>query len=155
MAFIKLAEGTYSRPEDEIATLEYIGNLKKCNHMIEGGRNIINSITGNPQGIAVQFLTIQQGQRFSRRMYHLIISFEDYLDGFSLNFAYKVGQAVADMYPDYQSAFAVHEDKEYLHIHMALNNCPVFPDKPKLSCVLNLYGIQRMVEEMIDRYLGY
>ena len=59
------------------------------------------------------------------------------------------------MYPDYQSAFAVHEDKEYLHIHMVLNNCPVFPDKPKLTCVLNQYGIWKMVERRIDWYLGF
>lgn len=155
MAIVKLAEGTYSRPQDVIMAIEYIGNLKKCNHMIEGGRNIIDSITGNPYSIAEQFLTIQHGQRFNRRMYHLIISFEGLPEGFSLKFVYDVGQTVADMYQDYQSAFAVHEDKEYLHIHMALNNCPVFQDKPKLSCVLNLFGIQNRVEDMIDSYLGY
>lgn len=123
--------------------------------MVEGGRNIFDSITGNPYGIAGQFLVIQRGQRFSRRMYHLIISFEGILDKSHLGFAYKAGQAVADMYPDYQSVFAVHEDKKYLHIHMALNNCPVLQNKSKLSYVLNLYGIQKMVERLIDRYLGY
>ena len=155
MAYVKLADGTYSRPEDEIKAIEYIGNLKKCSHMIEGGRNIIDSIIGNPYDIARQFLAMQWGQRFNRRMYHLIISFEGLPDRFSLKFAYDVGQAVADMYPDYQSAFAVHEDKRYLHIHMALNNCPVFLDKPKLSSVLNLYAIQNRTEAMVDWYLGY
>ena len=76
MAIVKLTEGTYSRPEDVIRAIEYIGNLKKCNHMVEGGRNIIGTITGDPGGIAEQFFAIQQGQRFKRRMYHLIISFE-------------------------------------------------------------------------------
>lgn len=155
MAIVKLADGTYSSPKDVIRAMDYIGNLKKCSHMVEGGRNIFDTITGNPYGIAEQFLIIQQGQRFNRRMYHMIISFEGILDKSHLGFAYRAGQAVADMYPDYQSAFAVHEDKKYLHIHMAFNNCPVFLDKPKLSCVLNPYGIQKMVEGMIDRYLGY
>ena len=72
MAYVKLADGTYSRPEDEIKAIEYIGNLKKCSHMIEGGRNIIDSIIGNPYDIARQFLAMQWGQRFSRRMYHLM-----------------------------------------------------------------------------------
>ena len=60
MAYIKLTDGTYSNPKDVIKALEYIGNLKKCNHMVEGGRNIFDSITGNPYGIAEQFLIIQQ-----------------------------------------------------------------------------------------------
>lgn len=156
MAYIKLTEGKYYYPDDVIKAMEYIGDLRKCSHMVEGGRNIIYSVIGNPEGMARQFLSIQEGQRFNRRIYHLIISFDNFLDSSMpshLKFIYEVGKALADIYTDYQSVFTVHENTSYLHLHMIINNCPVFTEKPKLSCILNLPYINKRVDEMFDWYL--
>lgn len=58
------------------------------------------------------------------------------------------------MYPDYQSAFAIHEDKDIPHLHIMLNNCPIPLNKPKLTAVINPLNIQEMVDSMIDHKLG-
>lgn len=155
MAYTKLTKERYYYSDDVTRVMEYIGDLRKCSHMVEGGRNIIYSVIGNPDGMAKQFLSIQEGQRFNRRIYHLIISFDYFLDSSMtshLKFAYEVGKSISDLYTDYQSVFTVHENTSYLHLHMIINNCPIFTNKPKLSCVLNLPYIRKRVEQMLGWY---
>lgn len=154
MAIIKLTKDKYQYKGDVIKILDYIGNLIKCEHEIFGGCNLFDYFNYDGGFIAEQFLAIQQGQRFVRRIYHLIISFDSKIDNADLFFARKVGQSISNLYPEYQSIFAVHEDKEALHIHMVFNNCSIFPDRPKLTSVFNLPLIHDMVDTMVSRHLG-
>jgi len=154
MAIVKLTKDKYQYKGDVIKVIHYIGNLSKCNHEIFGGRNLFNYFNYYGDLIAEQFLAIQQGQRFVRRIYHLIISFDSKIDNADLFFAQRVGQRLCDLYPEYQSIFVVHEDKEALHMHMVFNNCPIFPGKPKLTSVFNLPLLQDIVDTMISKHLG-
>ena len=155
MAIVKLTKAQYPNKGDVIKLAYYIANPMKCANDISGGKNIITagSFFCDPESVAAQFLAIQHGQRFERRLYHVIINF-DSSDQIIVTWAYQIGMAVCNMYPDYQSAFAVHEDKDIPHIHIMLNNCPIPLNKPKLTAVINLFNIQLMVDSMIDHKLG-
>lgn len=155
MAFVKSVEEQYPSKGDVRKLAHYIADPMKCKSMIDGGKNIfIESFLCNPDVIAEQFLAVQHGQSFKRRLYHVIISFEHILDQVNIRQAYYIGQAVCNMYPEYQSAFSIHENTETLHIHIMFNNCPIMPNRPKLTDVFNLLSIQEKVEFMIDHNLG-
>ena len=154
MAYFKLTKGTYSEESDVIRALLYIFDVIKCKHDIYGGCNIIAYNSFEPELIAEQFFAIQYRRRFTRRIYHVVISFDQILDAPDLKFAYQVGVAVSHLYADYQSVFAVHEDKGYLHIHMIFNNCAIFSEVPNLSAIFDICRIQQMVDDMISGHLG-
>lgn len=153
MAIVKLIKGTYTEEEDVRRVLDYICNVIKCEHGIYGGRNIIAYNSYEEELIAEQFFAAQYRRRFLRRIYQVVISFEQ-VDEPNLDFAYQVGQAVAGLYADYQSIFAVHEDKWYLHIHIIFNNCSIFPDKENLTNIFDIFRIRQKVDSMIDARLG-
>ena len=154
MAYAKLVKSRYQDEKDVEYLAAYLGRyIERC-HYVEGGRNIISSVFVNPDIVAEQFLAVQYGESFRRRLYHLVISFDPLVDDADLDFAHYVGQAVCNMYPDYQSVFAVHEDKAAPHLHIMFNNCPIYPDKPKLSDVFNFVAINAAVNRMIDIHLG-
>lgn len=155
MAIVKLTKEQYPNRGDVIKLAYYIANPMKCVNTISGGKNIITagSFFCDPESVAAQFLAIQHGQRFERRLYHVIINF-DSSDQVNVTWVYQIGMAVCNMYSDYQSAFAIHEDKDIPHIHIMLNNCPIPLNKPKLTAVINPLNIQEMVDSMINHKLG-
>ena len=157
MAYVKLAPGKYPDKSDVVNLAYYIADVNKCENIISGGLNIISAIKYNPELVTDQFFAIQQGERFERRVYHIIVNFDCGLDQPDLKLAYQVGQAVINMYPDYQSVFTVHEDKQSPHLHIMINNCPVYPDKPKLTGIFNLPTVRQVVDEIIDHHVmgGY
>lgn len=154
MAYYKLRDGLYSEESDMIMALNYICNPIKCSHEIIGGRNIIGIESFDPNFYAEQFQAVQYQRRFEKRIYHMIISFDEALDKPDLTFAYQVGMAVTGMYGNYQSIFTVHEDKPYLHLHIIFNNCAVSPNVKNLTYIFDLYAVRKMVDGMIDNRLG-
>lgn len=154
MAFVKLSKDRYSGVNDVKQLMEYICNLYKCNHEVYGGYNMIALDLFNPDIFAKQFLDVQYARNFSRRVYHVIISFDKVLDGVDLFFANQIGWAVVGLYTDYQSIFVLHEDTSYLHIHMVFNNCSVLPYKENLTEYFNRPYIEELVEQMIAGHLG-
>ncbi len=155
MAYVKLVDGTYPYEKDVINVIKYIADLGKCGSLVYGGRNIIYDILEDPYGMAEQFLIIQNKRSFSRRLYHLIITLEYSVDDACLGLTEQIANMVINMYPDYQSVFVVHEDKKnYLHIHMLFNNCPVNPDKKNLTYYFNICNIIDIVEDMVVEYIA-
>lgn len=109
MAYVKPTYESYGNALDEINALNYICDLNKCKNNICGGRNIIAIDIFDPNFFAEQFLVIQDKRRFSKRIYYVIIAFDQILESPDLNFCYQVGMAVTGLYFHYQSVFTVHE----------------------------------------------
>lgn len=154
MAYVKSIYESYGNASDEINALNYICDLNKCKNNIYGGRNMIAIDMFDPNFFAEQFLVIQDKRRFSRRIYHVIIAFDQILESPDLNFCYQVGMVVTGLYSHYQSVFTVHEDKSFLHLHIIFNNCSIFPNEKNLTSYFNKYAIQDMVDRMISSRLG-
>ena len=76
MAIVKLIQGTYTEEDDVRKVLDYICNVIKCEHGIYGGRNIIAYNSYEEELIAEQFFAAQYRRRFLRRIYQVVISFE-------------------------------------------------------------------------------
>lgn len=154
MAIVKVTQAQYSYPSDVKNLLEYISDLNKSDHLICGGHNIIGNVYADPDSIAEQFLTIQKSRNARRRLYHLIISFDSIIDEPTGRLVYNIGQAICSLYNQYQSVFTVHEDTYNLHIHLVINNCPVFPSEPNLTASFNSYTVKQIVDDMIDTHIG-
>lgn len=154
MAIIKLVKEQYPNKGDVYKLAYYLGRYNKCPNEIAGGNNIMCTLAENPDFVADQFVTIQHGQRFTRRLYHVVVSFEEGLDDANNRFAFNVGKCICNLYPDYQSAFIIHQDTNFIHIHVIFNNCPIYAEKPKLTCLFNRLTIQNLVENMIFNHLG-
>lgn len=155
MAYVKIAEGTYPYEEDVIKAMYYIADLSKCKSLVYGGCNVISGILEDPYGMAEQFLLIQSRKKRSRRLYHVIVTLDYSVDDASLELADKVAGMVTAMYPDYQSVFVVHEDKrDYLHIHIIFNNCPLDPGKKNLSYYFHICAVRDRVEDMVIDYIN-
>lgn len=154
MAFVKLVPETYPNKGDVFKLLNYICRYSKCNNELAGGMNVMSSIMVDPWFISDQFLAIQHGEIFQRRLYHVIISFDTELDGINHFGTKNMADMICDMYKDYQSVFVVHEDTKNPHAHIVFNNCPIFPDKPKLSSVINIMAIQKMIDTVVEERLG-
>lgn len=154
MAYVKLVKEIYRNESDMFKLSDYIYDLQKCKSDIYGGRNLIIEDYYNPIFIAEQFRMAQQGKGFVRRIYHLVISFDPDLDNANLMLANNVARCICNLYPNYQSFFAVHENTKALHIHIIFNNCAIYENMPRLSEVFNVVMIRGIVDEMIDRHLG-
>lgn len=154
MAYVELAKGHYPKARDVFGLAWYIYDLSKCIKEVYGGKNIIMDECYNPMFIAQQFCAVQRGQAYTRGLYHLVISFDPYIDNANLMFANNVAQRICNLYPNYQSFFAVHENTKALHIHIMFNNCPIFENCPKLTSLFNIMTVRGIVDEMIDRHLG-
>lgn len=154
MAYVKLVKEQYPNQRAVICLFQYINNLSKLEHEVFGGNNILFDYVPSGNFVVEQFLVVQHGQVISRRLYHVIVSFDNVIDNANLRFAYDVGMYICRMYREYQSYFAVHEDKEYLHIHIVFNNCPICSDKPKLTSTFNIFSIRQAVDTMVDYHLS-
>lgn len=154
MAYVKSTHELYAANSDMVNALNYICNLNKCKNCIYGGRNMIMLDMFDPALFAMQFLAVQNKRRFTRSIYHIIVSFDQILDSPDLNFCYQVGMAVTGLYQNYQSVFTVHEDKSFLHLHIILNNCSIFSEEKNLTYYIDKYAIQALVEKMTDMRLG-
>mgnify|MGYP006389158067 CR=1 FL=1 len=141
--------------------------------MLYGSRNLlIDSSCYNPLFIADQLLAVQYKKitaKSPKRLYHIIVSMDMNIEG-SNNYGYhmndrdlkrknvyflmNLGNKILDLYPDYQSFFAVHEDKEHLHMHIVFNNCPIYPEKKNLTYCYNHLQIQRLVDSFVDCEIG-
>lgn len=155
MAICKVVKGIYKEEVDVIRLIRYIADLKKCDHMICGGRGIIGNefIFNSPDFIAEQFLEMQRYVPFlKKRVYHIVISLSvgDYTN---LNEIVNIAQMIIHLYPDYQSVYVVHENHKVPHIHIVFNNYSVYQSF-KLSYRLNMMEIKQYVDEIIDYELG-
>ena len=154
MAIVKSAHELYVNNSDVVNALNYICDLYKCDNCIYSGRNISMLDMFDPNLFAIQFLAVQDKRRFTKRIHHVIISFDQISDSPDLNFCYQVGMAVTGLYQNYQSVFTVHEDKNFLHLHIIFNNCSIFPDVKNLTSYFSKYAIQNLVDKMIFAHLG-
>lgn len=154
MAFVKSTYELYVNNSDMINALNYICDLNKCKNCVYGGRNISVLNLLDPNLFAAQFLAVQDKRRFTKRIYHIIIAFDQTLDSPDLNFCYQVGVGVTGLYQNYQSIFTVHEDKSFLHLHIIFNNCSIFPDVKNLTSYFNKFTIPNLVDKMIFAHLG-
>ena len=76
----------------------------------------------NINKVIKQFIQIQKlyGKNNKKRIRHFLISFPFYMD--DPNIAKLTAEAVSEFFfKEYQVVYAVHEKKENLHIHFALN----------------------------------
>ncbi len=150
----------YESQDDLSNLIYYIANLLKAEHLICGYRNLVlfEDVFSVPGYVASQFLFVQRYMgRCSRRAYHIIVSFDNILDMVKEKILYKmieeVGEAVLNLYPEYQSIYVVHENTRNLHIHFVFNNISVFGAEP-LTNKMNIFTIQRVVDEIVMAYQG-
>ena len=61
-------------------------------------------------------------KQYGVMLHHYIVSFEPY-EVSDPSVVYEIGQEIASFfYPEYETVFAVHEDKRHLHIHIVTNS---------------------------------
>ena len=153
MAYVKLVNEKYPKENDVLRLSWYIYNLNKNKREVYGGRNIFVDMY-NPVSIGLQFCAVQYGQTFQRRLYHVVISFDPVIDNANHKLAHNVATRICNLYYNYQSFFAIHDNTDVLHVHMMFNNCSAFDGIPKLSEVFNILTVRNIVDDMIDRHLG-
>jgi len=81
--------------------------------------------------VASQLIAIQEASpiSFHRRIYHIGYDLDKALDTYGYIPIISVGLAIESLLPDYQSFFVVHENTKNLHLHMIINNIPIWGDK--------------------------
>ena len=151
MAFIKEVSGEYRNAGDLLNLTEYVVDAEKSHtDFLIGGLNVLLD-GGNVGLIFDQMSTIQKHRRFSRRAYHIIVAFDPVLESHvKPQTAYYIGEKICWLYREYQSFFYVHEDHEYLHLHLIINNLPIYPTKKNLSEHLDLRRIHTLVEDIVE-----
>lgn len=156
MAIVKQARertvSTYKYEGDVCSVIRYIGDLNKADYEICGARNVLgkSQIFTNPAFITSQFLVIQDGYYDNkRRIYHLICSFRR--NELSVRNIQRVGNYICAMFPDYQSMFVLHQNTGNYHLHIVINNMPIFDGEPLLSTRgINLCQVNGAVKEFIN-----
>lgn len=160
MSYCKIVKGTeftnkYSNAIDVYRVVYYVLDINKTVHGIIGSNKIMccKELNVYPQFVANQFLTIQSDMSgCSRRLYHVIISFdEEESEELKLSQIRNIAELVIGLYPDYQSIYALHENKEHAHLHILFNNIPIDDSIRKLS---NAMFINR-IENVVDDFIGF
>ena len=159
MGLVFIEKEDYPNPSDVINLANYIATLSKCPHFICRTSNIISS--QNPfldmYSIARQFICIQdtyKGQ-FKHRVYHIYYSLDMDLDTMTIQSAESIGIAFMMLYSQYQSIFAVHEDKGFLHFHMMINNISWIDGVKPLSHYISQMNLDSLAYAVLKDYQDY
>lgn len=154
MGYIKLAKGKYYDEIDVINATYYILDLQKCVHRVCYAQNFIccNPLI-SPDIISSQFIAIQNAYpgSYKRRIYHIICSLDDKDVYNTLLATFSIGLTFQHLYCNYQSIFAIHEDKQHIHLHMLMNNIPL-TGTALLSSQLNMMHLQTLAYCVFDIY---
>lgn len=153
MPFIKLTPTGYKSCNDMFKLITYI--LSEENRSINGlvGGNMI--LSGSPQYIYEQMLDVKKkyNKQYGRFMRHLIISPSDYeLQFISLHQLYLLGQQICNLFPSYQTVFAIHQNTNHPHIHIAINTVS-FIDGKKLQ--VNLHEVRKAINRLFAFYVPH
>ena len=110
----------------------YVMDLQKCTHCLCGSNMILGEdFILSPESVASQLIAIQEASSisFHRRIYHIGYDLDKALDTYGYIPIISVSLAIESLLPDYQSFFVVHENTKNLHLHMIINNIPIWGDK--------------------------
>ncbi len=158
MGYLKVTKEPYSNPQDVINVIYYITDLVKCGYrpLCSTNNIICKNPLVSPDIIASQFLAIQNVYQnpYKRRIYHIIYSLDNALDDTRLPAIFSIGLAFTWRYPNYQSIFTVHQDKEHPHLHMVINNIPLTGTKT-LSSYINYLDLETIASYIQDEYWQY
>ena len=110
-------EGRFMDDNSREDLIQYILRPDKIKHSYYGGIAVdMQDILGSMNAVAENF-----NKNTGVRIRHFILSFHPYELSDPEN-AYKIGmQIIRNIGREYQAVFAVHEDREHLHIHIASN----------------------------------
>ena len=117
---IKMHDQYYQKDSDIKKLIRYIAGEteKKEKTRYCNGRGL----PCNCKKASKAIIEVQKGYRkdSQRRIYHLFVSFPDYVT--DANYVKLVAESIADMlYEKHQIYYGVHEDTDNLHIHFAIN----------------------------------
>ncbi len=156
MAYLKVKSSAYHKESDVINATYYVLDVQKCTHQICFAKNFICCFPLiSPDVISSQFIAIQNAYSspYRHRIYHIIYSLDDETN-FPLQAALSTGIAIQNLYYKYQSIFAVHEDKENIHLHLLISNIAVAGNM-LLSSILNMDHIESLANCILDEYWRY
>lgn len=147
MPTVKFADGKFSNKDAVERLVTYIFKSERPHYDISGALGVYPI---NPEDIIDQFNMIQEWHRNTkgRKVYHLIVSFSDdemtQLDKCDYE---EIGYSIADLFWDagHQTAFALHENKDHLHFHLAINAVDHISGKK--------YRLKRGSYRQIDSYV--
>lgn len=122
MAKLKKIAGDYTNPDAIEKVIHYIFNPNKIPSGITGA---FSANTMDTELMIHQFNKVQQYHRNckGKRIIHLVVSFSNDEIALMPKISYtKIGYKILDFIgTEYQSVFALHENKKNLHIHFAIN----------------------------------
>jgi len=103
--------------------------------------------------VADQFLTVQDTTsiRFRGRIYYIGYDLDNALDIVCPQSIMTIGLAFLQLYPQYQSFFAVHQNTQNLHFHMILNNIPVFGTTPLSARIVSDSNFEYLADIILER----
>lgn len=120
MAILKTSNGRHKYFDDDSRkdVLDYILDPVKMPHGYCGKYTVDQE---NPHE-SMLLIAERYGKTFGVKLRHFIISF-DPSELTDPKKAYDIALDIADFFiRDYQTVFAVHEDKDHLHIHFVINS---------------------------------
>ena len=115
---IEIPEGDYENEDAVRRVIDYICRLDKPEQV--GGMGVFPLYV---EDMVNQFLIVKQiyHKEEGKQVFHIIISFEKSL-GFTVDEVMEMGYGIAAYWGyDRQVMFAVHDDTQNIHIHMAIN----------------------------------
>lgn len=119
MANLKIVDKKYELIDDIRRVISYVINPMKTDYV--GANGVIPTTA---QSIASQFLLVKNtyNKLEGRQLRHFIVSFTDN-EAISPEKAFYLAYEIAEYYGnDYQIAFAVHDDTDYVHVHFVMNS---------------------------------
>ena len=152
MPHIRIVNSGYKSTREMQNLLNYI--VAEPRHETKGlvGGNGI--LVGSAQEVYTQMMEIKRYYQKTDgyMLRHIFISLSEdemeYIGGTEL---YIIGMRVCNLFPRYQSLFAIHFEKKHLHLHIAINTVS-YVDGRKLQLPLE-YQFHEEVEEIISHYL--
>lgn len=159
MPTIKFVKGKYNNADAIDKLISYIFNSQKTTHNITG---VTSAFPLEKYKIIQQFNKVQIYHRNAkgRKAYHLIVSFSEKEEAlFRLKDYRKIGYKIAAYFDNahHQTAFALHENTDNLHIHFAINAVNYITGK-KYHMQRNDYRhvkihVQRVIKRMLKHRL--
>lgn len=152
MAFIKIVNSGYKRPDDMNKLINYI--VDKPKHQTDGlfGGNMI--LTGSVPYVYKQMMDVKKyyGKTDGYMMRHMVVSLSTYeIQFISSNQLYIIGTQICNLFPEYQSVFCINLETNQMHIHFAINTVS-FIDGRKLQ-LGPANQIRKLINNIISAYL--
>ena len=151
MPCIKIVNSGYKSTEQMMNLINYV--ISDEQHITNGltGGNMI--LTGTPQYIYDQMMDVKNyyNKAKGRFMQHIIVSPSDrenkYIDIYSL---YMIAMRICNLFPGYQTLFAIHLEKDHKHLHFAINTVS-YLDGSKIRILLSQLrlDIQKIFAEYV------